>query len=567
MFLAILGALVAPTSAWAGTASPAKPLAPSPPPADPQASSLSLIRSFGLEGSAAFAFAPSAPLRASVFTPRSESASLLFLSPLSPLRAVLRVAAEEVRASLNTTVQAAEAEPGPVDAPLTPVAQSEGAAADRRAAALRHRRRSVLNERDRDRLALDVHAAPERAYELDPSGLSGHVQVVSLSSDAPAPGAGRTATNAEPSGWGGRIPDGAGSLELKGRITDALAFTITGLAAESASTTWRAGAEFDLELDEHRLSIGAAYGTRFQSSAAGAQNQVDRRSVGAVSLMHDADLARAISVSWGGKLQRADFLRSSNAGTTRFDPRLAVFVAFDEVNYLRLDGSGDTLFPGQEVIAGDGGAIALSEGLPVLSRGFEAQRTWRADAVLGRAVGEWRVEARGRREFVRSGLVVTPSILAGAPYVQNSSRPDAIEVAFLAERTFADTQAQASVEYGYGRFSIPATGFDPVSYHRLTARLDAYLRRTGTALVAFHRTHEGAPVARRGVSSERAREHRYLIELRQDVPWVPAFVRADMALLVGLRNVYYDDVDRRALDEFAVLRPPRRVTGGIRVQF
>ena len=48
---------------------------------------------------------------------------------------------------------------------------------------------------------------------------------------------------------------------------------------------------------------------------------------------------------------------------------------------------------------------------------------------------------------------------------------------------------------------------------------------------------------------------------------MPEFIGADMALLVGLRNLYYDDIERRSIDEFAVSAPPRRITGGIRVKF
>ncbi|MBX7187149.1 MAG: hypothetical protein K1Y01_18555, partial [Vicinamibacteria bacterium] len=79
---------------------------------------------------------------------------------------------------------------------------------------------------------------------------------------------------------------------------------------------------------------------------------------------------------------------------------------------------------------------------------------------------------------------------------------------------------------------------------------------------------EGAAVAAyEGAPRPRMRAQRYLIELRQDVPFVPSVIGADMAVLLSLRNVYYDDVDRRNVDEFAVAAPPRRITGGIRVKF
>ena len=63
------------------------------------------------------------------------------------------------------------------------------------------------------------------------------------------------------------------------------------------------------------------------------------------------------------------------------------------------------------------------------------------------------------------------------------------------------------------------------------------LRRTGTGIAIFHRFHEGAAVASyEGENRPRERAQRYLVELRQDVPYIPSMIGADMALLVSLRN-------------------------------
>jgi hypothetical protein len=139
----------------------------------------------------------------------------------------------------------------------------------------------------------------------------------------------------------------------------------------------------------------------------------------------------------------------------------------------------------------------------------------------------------------------------------------------MVEKTFARGQAQAGIEYGYGHFAEDQAYPDRArDFQQITTRFDAYLRRSGTGIAVFHRFHEGAAVASyEGDARPRMRTQRYLVELRQDVPFVPAMIGADMALLVSLRNIYYDDVDRRNLDEFAVQAPPQRITGGIRVKF
>lgn len=507
---------------------------------------------------------PVPALRASLFSTRSENSSLLFLSPLSPLRAVLRVAVLQTRASLTTTVQAAEGEEPPVPEPAETSVRSAETDAAKRAAVLRHRRRSVLNDRERERGELRADASGvSTASSFDVEGIDGRIELLALPST-------KRPDTTDLVG-AGRVPDGSGSLHLSGQLTDALRFTVTGLAAETASTTWRAGATFDLELDDQAFEAGVAFGTRFQSNVESQRNQIDRRSVGALSLRHVTSLGDSIRTTWGARVARAEFL----ATPTRVDPEFAIVFTAPRGNpgddagsfYARVEGEGDSLFPGQEVISGDA-PIALSEGLPVFAPGLDAQRTWRAGAALGHENGDWRVEARVRNEVTRNALLVTPSDLAGAPFISNAARPRTTETALFAERTFASGQAQAGIEYAYGRFAhVSSDPRDLRGFHRVTTRIDAYSRRTGTAIMLFHRLHEGAPVVAKGSTDDRVREHRYLVELRQDVPWVPSVVGADMAVLVALRNVYYDDVDRRAVDEFALSRAPRKLTGGIRVKF
>jgi hypothetical protein len=500
-------------------------------------------------------------LQGGYFGATDVSSRLLFLSPLSPLRAALRVAAQDLAvqrlAEPRPAAQTTASENDPSDDAETDTSVS--AAARKRQVLLRQRRRSVLNDRD-DADRSSVAEALESDLEL--SGFNGRVELLTLPS---SPQSGRATA--------GSMPGGAGLVRLSGHLTDDLSFALMGLAAESAATTWRAGAEFELAAgDRNRIEVGAVYGARSNATNAplGFGLDIDRRSVGAFRVVHAMKVFDTVTTRAGGRFYDAPFLRSSRT----LDPEFSVLIEEPEVenkgrSYLRFDFIGDTLFPGLEVVTGESDVIALSEGLPIFARDFAAQRTWNRAAALGYREAGTRMEARLQDQIVTHALLVHPSSMAGAPYVGNGARNRVQIGSVLFEKTFGGGQAQAGFEYGYGHFAAdrahPGRTRD---FHQLTTRFDAYLRRTGTGLAIFHRFHEGASVSNyEGDTRPRMRAQRYFVELRQDVPWVPSMLGADMDLLVSLRNVYYDDVDRRNVDEFAVTAPPRRVTGGIRVKF
>lgn len=518
--------------------------------------------SFPAQGSTARAvpvlagFAPVLP--SSFFGSANGNSRLLFLSPLSPLRAALRVAAQDLALQTLTAfdaVQAAE----PASTTTDPeTAGDASASARRREVILRQRRRSVLNENEAGMSRAPV--APSLNEGLEFSGLSGRVEILTLPSAVATSGASESS-----------LPNGAGLVRLSGYLTDDLAFALTGLAAESAATTWRAGAEFELTAgDRNTLEVGAVYGTRFNAASLPVGGEIDRRSVGAFRVVHALKLFDNVTTRAGGRFVDAPFLRSSRS----IDPELSVLIE-DAMgdnggsSYLRFDVSGDTLFPGLEVVTGESDVIALAEGLPVFAARFEPQRTWNRSVAMGLKGASSRMEARIQDQTVTHALLLLPSRAIGAPFVANGDRNRVQIGTVMVEKTFGRGQAQTGIEYGYGRFgSDPAHSGRPRDFHQITTRFDAYLRRSGTGIAVFHRFHEGAAVANdEGFARLPNRAHRYLVELRQDVPFVPDMIGADMALLISLRNLYYDDVDRRNLDEFSVVAPPRRITGGIRVKF
>jgi hypothetical protein len=501
-------------------------------------------------------FLPALP--ASYFGNTAGSSHLLFLSPLSPLRAALRVAAQDLAIQTLTALDVAAvsvADTATEDA--TDASSAASSASRRREVLLRQRRKSVLN--DRETTAERAPVAEEAGSDLEVSSFSGRVELLTLPAGTPARGQSESS-----------IPGGAGLVRVSGYLTDDLSFAVTGLAADSAATTWRAGAEFDLAAGEHNhIEAGAVYGSRFNASSIPLGGEVDRRSVGAFRLVHAMTVFDFITTRAGGRFIDAPFLSTSR----HIDPELSIL--FEDTRgssaraYLRLDVSGDTLFPGLEAATGQSDLIALSEGLPVFASDFQAQRTWTRGGAIGYRSKSTRLEMRLQDQQVDHALLILPSSIAGAPFVANSNRNRVDMGSLMMERTFAHGQAQAAVEYGYGHFASDHLHPDRATdFHQVTTRFDGYLRRSGTGIAIFHRFCDGAQAASYdGPQRPPMKAQRYLIELRQDVPFVPSMIGADMAVLVSLRNVYYDDVDRRNIDEFAVAAPPRRITGGIRVKF
>lgn len=504
-------------------------------------------------------FLPSLP---SSFFGTSASSHLLFLSPLSPLRAALRLAAQDLAAqtptALDPSAPAATTIEDPEEASDSAADTISSAASRRRDVLLRQRRKSVLNDRETGTERRSIADGVDAGLEL--AGLNGRVELRALPPSARGGG-----------GPESRIPGGAGLVRVSGNLTNDLAFALTGLAADSAATSWRAGAEFELAAgDRNRIEAGAVYGTRFNALSAASGGEVDRRSVGAFRVVNALRLFENVTTTAGGRFIDAPYLASPRS----IDPEFAVVIEQPEgeggaISYLRVEVLGDTLFPGLEVATGHSDLIALSESLPVMAADFDAQHTWNRGVAVGYRDSGFRVEGKVQDQVVTNALLVLPSSIAGAPFVANGRRPRVQIGSAMMEKTFAHGQAQVGIEYGFGRFSNDASRPGRLrDFHQLTTRLDAYLRRTGTGLAVFHRVHEGASVAsREDEGAVGLRAQRYLVELRQDVPFLPSVLGADMAVLVSLRNVYYDDVERRNVDEFAVAAPPRRLTGGIRVKF
>jgi hypothetical protein len=102
--------------------------------------------------------------------------------------------------------------------------------------------------------------------------------------------------------------------------------------------------------------------------------------------------------------------------------------------------------------------------------------------------------------------------------------------------------------------------------HDLTTSLETDVPQTATRLFVLYRFNNafahGADPARPAI------DYRFDVQVNQALPFMPFSGTARWEVLVGLRNLFRDSTDMGSIyDELLVVRPPKRVIGGVLIKF
>lgn len=104
------------------------------------------------------------------------------------------------------------------------------------------------------------------------------------------------------------------------------------------------------------------------------------------------------------------------------------------------------------------------------------------------------------------------------------------------------------------------------SFHDLTTTVESVLPVTATRVFVVYRLNSGFASGDVADSDPRAGA-RFEVQVNQALPFM-AFTNAHWEMLVAVRNMFRDDViDSSVYDELLVVRPPKRVVGGLTVKF
>jgi hypothetical protein len=103
--------------------------------------------------------------------------------------------------------------------------------------------------------------------------------------------------------------------------------------------------------------------------------------------------------------------------------------------------------------------------------------------------------------------------------------------------------------------------------HDLTTSLETEVPQTATRVFLFYKVND-AFARSQDPTHPSSLDYRFDVQVNQALPFMPFSGSARWEVLVGLRNLFRDPNDSSSIyDELLVVRPPKRVIGGVLVKF
>jgi outer membrane receptor protein involved in Fe transport len=431
---------------------------------------------------------------------------------------------------------------------------------------LRHKPRSVLEEREDDARASVQLASLETPSHLLPD-LGGAVELVTLPSSLVDDGPSDDR----------RVPS-ASAVRLRGRLTDAVSWSLSGVLAEQEGTTWRAASEFLVEPGGgHVLEVGAGYGTRLLRpllAVVSEKGSWENRSVGAVFARDTFDIGDRVTASLGARYTYVGFVDDAN----HINPSATVEVRADDGTRVRGGFAVRTLAPGGDLLTVSAISTAPDMVFAVVEETLRPERVTSATFVVEREVGGTTIAAHGLIEEVDDQLVnvATGSRRSRTLHITNGPGLSTRGGGFSVSHRFGNC-VSGSLTYTYGRarreegipWGLPSglPRFERAAFHDLVGRLETFLSFSDTRLVALYRVNSLEPESDALGNQAAVRNTRFDVRLSQGLPFLAQMTRADWELLFAYRNLFYEPSEGALLDEMAVVDPPKQIVGGIAIRF
>src|SRR6185436_1698404 len=338
-------------------------------------------------------------------------------------------------------------------------------------------------------------------------------------------------------------------------------WTVRGAVTQGDISSWVLSGDYISHATErHRYDIGMSYSTQRYDGGnfAALRNVTDgSRNVGSLHAFDTYSIAPQLLVTYGTRYARYDYLD----GSSLLSPRVAVTVLPDA--HLRVTASVSQRAPlAAEKTTHYEAAVErdLAPGATVSARAFHQRATDQVVTLFG---------------VSQPGL---PSAALGHYFVANTGPVDATGYSAGFKAVFA-SRVRSAVEYSYARASWNSpSGYNyllvvsPSSVrsgeeriHDVSTSFEADVPETSTRLMVLYRISNG--FARRDLSSRPGVDGRFDVQVRQSLPFLD-FSNAKWEMLVSVRNFFHDATsDQSIYDELLVIRPPKRVVGGLTLRF
>ena len=465
---------------------------------------------------------------------------------------------------------------------------------------LRHLRRSVLKEVTTEVEILNAGMADESSFLTGASSWLGRAAASSahLVSDVPFSGQFRLLTTStldqsaeRPSGAaraGGvayvaiGAPVGRGDWSVQSAIThgDASSWLLAGSYTADAQAT-------------HALDVGMLYGVqRYEEGgnpAALGAVEAARREVKSVHVFDNWSLSSKLAVDYGARYARYDDVE----GRALFSPRMGVTVSPADRTRIRTVVSQRMVAPGTEQFLRpptDGLWLPPARAFTSLSPGvpLRTERARHLELVVERELAGAYVV--GVRRFYEG--VADQRVAVFAVNVPNSMRSD-LGGYYLASAGSVDvdgwgvtlTRNPTGRFRGWVDYSFTKARWGPApdttraadwaqstlrpgteKFHDVTTSVETEIPETATRVLVLYRinTAYARPEADAGGSGLDAR---FDVQVKQALPFL-SFDGSSWEALIAVRSLFREQWDDASVyDELLVVRPPKRIVGGLLVRF
>lgn len=379
------------------------------------------------------------------------------------------------------------------------------------------------------------------------------------------------------------------ALEAPGPAGD---WTMRGSITEGDVSSWiLAGSYVRHTQARHAYEAGVSYAMQQYLGGNGEALAAMRdtgRNVGSLYAFDSWTIAPSVRIGYGAKYARYDYL--SDRGL--WSPRASIAIKPSQADSLtfRATASHREVAPGaeeflppsigpwlppQRTFAHVSHAAFRPERHDQMEMGVE--RTWPGSVLIGVRAFRQRVED----QVVTLFGVAMADVPAGVGHYQVGSAGDfdAMGWGISVSRVVGD-HVRAAVDYTQantewrGRSSdrdvlsarAPSLLRDEDRVHDLTATVESIVTPTATRLFVLYKLHAAYDAAGTlgAVSGSPAR---FDVQVNQSLPFLN-FSNAQWEMLVAVSNLFKEDLAETSVyDELFVVRPPKRVLGGVTVRF
>jgi hypothetical protein len=343
----------------------------------------------------------------------------------------------------------------------------------------------------------------------------------------------------------------------------------------------------------HQYDLGLSYSTqRYDGGNLLTLRDVSEnsRNVGTVYGYDTFRIAPMLALAYGGAYARYDYLKDRSL----ISPRVAA--TFTPADQLRITGSVAryAVAPGAEEFLppGDTGIwLPPQRTFSSLNprSGFSAEETTQMNVGVERDFGASTVSVRAFQQRMNDQLLtVFGAEMPGQPaanvghYVVESLGDAQANGYATALRTVIARRVRGSVEYstsmavttpprqvGYLLLVAPATArLNRERLHDVATSVETEVPETATRVLVLYRVGNGFA---RGAGTRNAAtpgiDSRFDVQVRQSLPFMN-FSNAKWEMLLAVRNFFHESgTEQSVLDERLVVRPPKRVVGGVTLRF